>query len=539
MSATVTSTPSPRTLLPLTAVPVVLALAAVLVLAGWDALAWMVVEKWDNDEYNHCWMIIPIALFMVATRARELAAVGWERSWAGLGLALAGVLLLLVGNLSAIVTVTQYAVIITFWGLVWAMMGTPAVRIIWPALAYLIFLVPLPQFLQAQLSGSLQLVSSQLGVAVIRGFGLPVYLEGNIIDLGNYQLAVAEACSGLRYLFPLMSFGFLCASIFVAPAWQRAVVFLTTVPLTILMNSLRIGVIGILVNYFGSEHAEGFTHFFEGWVVFMLCVGILFLEMAVFARLSGRGLLRSLRMDTPPLAEFRRVFAARPINPAFAAASLLVLAGAVTSVLLAQRSELLPQKPLLAGFPLVLGEWRGREQAVGSAELEVLKADDTLLANYVDPTESSYVSLWIAYYGSQRQGRSVHSPRSCLPGGGRQITSLEQRLIPGVRPDGQPLPVNRAVVGIDDQQQLVYYWFAQRGRLLTNEYGVKWYILRDALTMNRTDGALVRLVTPVDEASGGLEAADARLQAFMTVLDPKLGYFLPQRDAVMQVAAAR
>jgi exosortase D (VPLPA-CTERM-specific) len=519
------------------ALPLLLAVAGVLIYAGWESLARMVEREWDNDEYNHCWLIIPIALFLAATRARELAATPWTRSWAGVALAMAGLVLMLLGNLSAVATLTQYSVIVTFWGVAWAMLGNRAVRTVWPALAYLVFLVPLPDFLQVQLSAQLQLVSSKIGVGVIRLAGLPVYLEGNVIDLGAVQLEVAEACSGLRYLFPLMSFGFLCAAIFVAPAWQRVVVFLTSIPVTVLMNSVRIGIIGILVNYFGSEHAEGFTHFFEGWVVFMLCVGILFFEMWLMCRMSGKSLLRSLRMDTPPWREMAAAFGSRPVNSALATSAALVVAGAILAATLEQRAELLPQRVSLGSFPLVIGGWRGEERPVDAVQLAELKADDTLLAAYRNPAETGEVSLWVAYYASQRRGRSVHSPRTCLPGGGWRMDSLEEFVLSDVRPDLAAMPVNRAVISLDERRQLVYYWFAQRGRLLTNEYVVKWYIFWDALTRNRTDGALVRLVTTVDQTPSGLQDADARLQRFVRELDPKLSYFLPQRDAAVTRAA--
>jgi EpsI family protein len=81
-------------------------------------------------------------------------------------------------------------------------------------------------------------------------------------------------------------------------------------------------------------------------------------------------------------------------------------------------------------------------------------------------------------------------------------------------------------MSMGEQRQLVYYWFAQRGRNITSELAVKWYIFSDGLLMNRTDGALVRLSTPVAEAAR-LPEADARLQSFMRDIDPKLNYFLP------------
>ena len=142
----------------------------------------------------------------------------------------------------------------------------------WPAVLYLFFMLPLPQVLYLPLSLKLQTISSELGVALISLFGVPVFLEGNVIDLGSYQLQVAEACSGLRYLFPLMSFGFLFAVLYRGPTWHKLVLFFSTIPITILMNSVRIAIVGMLVSFFGTEQAEGFLHFFEGWVIFIVCI---------------------------------------------------------------------------------------------------------------------------------------------------------------------------------------------------------------------------------------------------------------------------
>ena len=142
--------------------------------------------------------------------------------------------------------------------------------------------------------------------------------------------------------------------------------------------------------------------------------------------------------------------------------------------------------------------------------------------NDVDPIE-----LYIAYYDSQRKGASVHSPRACLPGGGWTIESFREKVIADVGPDGAPVKVNRVLITLGDSKQLVYYWFQQRGRNITNEYMVKWYIFWDSLTKNRTDGALVRLVTPVP-ASGDIAEADERMKEFVRQIDPMLAYYIPR-----------
>jgi exosortase/archaeosortase family protein len=109
---------------------------------------------------------------------------------------------------------------------------------------------------------------------------------------------VAEACSGLRYLFPILSFSYLFAILYRGPLWHKAVLLLAAAPLTVLMNSFRIGMIGVLVHHRGIEHAEGFLHFFEGWVIFGACVAILFLMAWALQRLTAR--TRCLLRDDRP-----------------------------------------------------------------------------------------------------------------------------------------------------------------------------------------------------------------------------------------------
>src|SRR5207245_1672825 len=154
-------------------------------------------------------------------------------------------------------TVQHYAFLLVIYGLVLALTGPAIFRRLWMPLLMLVFAIPLPSFFNNSLSLHLQLLSSGLGVWVIRAAGISVLLEGNVIDLGSYQLEVAEACSGLRYLFPLMTLAFIVAYLFRGPMWKRIALFLSSVPITIVMNSLRIGFIGITVERWGSGMAEG------------------------------------------------------------------------------------------------------------------------------------------------------------------------------------------------------------------------------------------------------------------------------------------
>ena len=491
-----------------------------------EGLSFMLIWWETKEEYNHGYLIPVVAVYMLLVRADVFRAAEIKGSWSGLSLVAIGLLLLVLGNLSAVYIITQYAFLISLVGLVVVAYGWKGALILWAPLAYLFFMIPLPAFLYNNLSAQLQLLSSELGVAVVRLAGITVFLEGNVIDLGELKLQVAEACNGLRYLFPLMSFGFLCAFLYAGPVWQKVVLFFSTIPITLLMNSFRIGVIGILVEHYGISMARGFLHDFEGWFIFMACLGILFLEMVLFAALRRRSLADVFDVPWPP-GDFT-VFLPKtpPASGVYGLLGVLVAVGIVTFSYQA-REEFVPERSQLSTFPLVVGDWRGKEQGMEQQFLDKLKLDDYLMARYVRGNDVAPVELYIAYYESQRKGASVHSPRACLPGGGWQIDDFSEFAVTDVGPANATLNVNRSIISMGKDRQLVYYWFQQRGSNITNEYLVKWYIFWDSLTQNRTDGALVRLVTYVPD-SVDIKEADERVQEFIREIDPTLAYFIPR-----------
>jgi len=243
--------------------------------------------------------------------------------------------------------------------------------------------------------------------------------------------------------------------------------------------------------------------------------------------LSRRKFADVFDVRVPPLSDFA-VFLPKA-NPSFVSAGLvaLTLATSLSVAGLSDREEILPILPSLNTFPLKIADWRGDEHAMEKVYLDQLKLSDYLMANYRRPDDIAGVELYIAYYASQRKGASVHSPKACLPGGGWEIVDSEVTAIAGVGPDGETLNVNRTLIKLGDSRQLVYYWFQQRDRIVTNEYLVKWFIFWDSLTRNRTDGSLVRLVTVVPEAAD-VGKADERMQAFLRDIDPTMAYFLPR-----------
>ena len=266
-----------------------------------------------------------------------------------------------VGEYSSIFILSQLAFILVLFGLALAAGGYSLLKVAFVPIAFLIFAIPLPYFIQSNLTLQLQLISSQLGVDVIRLFQIPVYLEGNVIDLGYYKLQVVEACSGLRYLYPLLSLSFLAAYLFQAPFWQRALVFLSGIPITIGMNGFRIGMVGVTVDRWGPKMADESPPFLRG--------------LDYFHRLRRPAARRNFFPGATLGQNFFQCLSSAgadgdisaPRNPSAATGPLalmsclvLVCAAGLIVHSIAHRPEFIPERTRFAAFPTTIGEWQGR-----------------------------------------------------------------------------------------------------------------------------------------------------------------------------------
>jgi exosortase D (VPLPA-CTERM-specific) len=489
-------------------------------------------DIWNlKPEYSHGIILPLLSVFLIWRQRRELRTLPLTGSWYGVLLIAAGLLMRFLGERTTMHTLEHYAFLLVLYGVILALTGTTMFRRLWMPLLILLFAVPLPSLFNNELSLQLQLLSSRIGVWLIRAAGVSVLLEGNIIDLGTYQLEVAEACSGLRYLFPLMTLAFILAYVFRGPLWKRIAIFLASVPITVLMNSLRIGIIGITVDRWGPAMAEGTLHAFEGWLVFMLCTAALVITALALARV-GQSRTRwrdafNLYGDSlparEPSAQSRAGGAAIP-RP-FIAAAALVLLGAISGFAApTPRESAPPARATFDQFPNRIGDWVGQRQTLQSVYLDALRLDDYVLADYRSG-DGLPVNFYSAYYGDQGTTRAIHSPHDCIPGGGWEIKRFEHRTLPSSGPAG-PFEVNRAVIQLGATRQIVYYWYQERGRHLTSMLAARWYLFWDDLTRHRTDGALVRFVVPVPPGVSEAQA-DARLVSLARLIEPHLSRYIP------------
>jgi exosortase D (VPLPA-CTERM-specific) len=340
---------------------------------------------------------------------------------------------------------------------------------------------------------------------------------------------VAEACSGLRYLFPILSFSYIFAVLYRGPMWHKAVLLISAAPITVLMNSVRIAVAGYIVNHFGIEWVEGFTHFFEGWVIFLICIVMLFglARLMLLLQPEKMSLADALDLETEGLlAQAARIRYVQP-SPALILSALLMVVASASWQLMPSKTAAFPEREPFVLFPRTLGEWEqvGPSQTLEESVATVLAATDYHSVNFWHPRDPAPVGLFMTWYKDYSSG-GTHSPEVCLPGGGWEIAWLERTDIAQELGFDQPVKINRAIIQRGEARMMVYYWIEQQGRMLTGDLDAKFWNIYDRSFSGRSDTGLVRLTTSILPEDGEQGAIERLNSMTMEVMKP-LHRFLP------------
>ena len=184
-----------------------------------------------------------------------------------------------------------------------------------------------------------------------------------------------------------------------------------------------------------------------------------------------------------------------------------------------------PERPqpraALADVPRTIGTWQGHDAPNRDDDVVAQLGVDDYLHRQYTTADAAPVGMYVGYYASQRRGSTIHSPQNCLPGAGWQPVFRD---IADMSIDGRPVPVNRFIIQKGMDRLAVFYWYQGRGRIVANDFANKGWLMLDAARLRRTDGGLVRLLTPVDTTP---DAVFERLASFSAVLVPHLSRHLP------------
>lgn len=252
----------------------------------WQPLVTLVRGWWLDPEAAHGLLLGPIALFLIWRRGR--VADARPQPILGLVLLVGAVLLRYVAGLAAELFTLRMSMLGAAGALVVFTLGFRQLLHWWLPALLLALSVPIPDVLVGTLALPLQLKASQWGAALLEFRHVPVQLAGNIIHLPGRSLFVTEACSGLRSLSALVALGLLMGGLWLSTPWGRVILLATTVPVAMVLNSLRIFLTGFLAHFVDPGLSEGFMHYTEGWVIFVFAFLILGGMAWVMGRLEGR-----------------------------------------------------------------------------------------------------------------------------------------------------------------------------------------------------------------------------------------------------------
>ena len=251
----------------------------------------LVRDWWNDPDYSHGFLV-PLVAGYVAWRNRlRYKSIVLRPSNAGLAIVLFALSLFFAGTLGADLFTPRISLCILLAGLVVYLCGWAMLRALAFPLCYLALMVPLPGIVYNQITLPMQLLASRIAENLINLVGIPVFREGNLLRVPHYAVEVALACSGIRSLLTLIALGVAYAYFAERRTWSRLTLVVLMLPIAIFTNALRI-TISCLVGYrFGAEWAEGFLHFFSGWLIFLIALSLLFL-VHFFLNWGSRSVLK-------------------------------------------------------------------------------------------------------------------------------------------------------------------------------------------------------------------------------------------------------
>ncbi|HLL99962.1 MAG TPA: EpsI family protein, partial [Pyrinomonadaceae bacterium] len=491
--------------------PLLVAAALAFLYSG--VLAKLGRDWWTDENYSHGLLVPFVIGFIVWLEFGGLKKAAGRNPALIFGgaLILTSLLLLLAGTLGAELFVQRVSLVSMLAGVVIYFFGARVLKLLVVPFVLLLLAIPIPQIIFNKIAFPLQIWASQLAIWGIRIFEVPSVRKGNVIELlpqGATQvvsLEVVEACSGIRSLMTLVTLALVLAYFTRARKpdpesgwldclkdfdfWRTAVLMLSAIPIAILTNAARVTATGVLTFYYGKQAAEGFTHDVSGWLVYLVALALLIAVNFVLKKaVGGRRSAVSRRSEEIPQS------AVRSPQSVWLLIAVLVFGGIFINWF-ERRGEVRVERKKLSEIPAALGEWRQKGNDIRFSEQteSVLRTSDYVMRDYY-LADGARANLYVGYYASQRTGATYHSPQNCLPGAGWEMKNPEPVEIRA--PGGKIFTANRYIIQNGDYAEILIYWYEGRGRAVASEYTDKIYTVFDSVARRRSDGAMIRVMTP-------------------------------------------
>jgi exosortase len=235
------------------------------------------IHAWDiKPQASHGYLIMPVSLWLIYKNRKELSGIEASGSSWGLALTALGCLLYIFGSIARADSITNISLIITLSGMIIGILGFKIFRLLAFPVFFLVFMFPVPDSIYVSMTAPLKLFVSSIAAYVLNISGFAVLREGNLLFMPNVSLEVVEACSGLRSLMSYLALSVLIAYFMKRKGlWRKAVLVSMTLPVSILINAMRIIITAIAANSFGEKMAQGYVHELYGIILFMFGLFIL------------------------------------------------------------------------------------------------------------------------------------------------------------------------------------------------------------------------------------------------------------------------
>jgi exosortase D (VPLPA-CTERM-specific) len=483
---------------------------------------WPMLEKlamrWNSGDNNYCFLVVPVFLYLCWEKKDDFRFV--EFCWSSWGIvsALLSVLVIAVGELGSVETLLFLGI----WGcvtsLIITMYGLRRSRLLFFPLLVLLFIVPMPPYINQVLTFKMKMTASSLSVEMMRWVGITVLQTGNILDLGVSKMQVVDACSGLRYIVSMVLLALLIGHFYVGGLWRKLFLLLLVYPLSIFTNAVRI-FIGALLTINGfPQFNEGTYHDMQGVIAFLVAGVILFFCGRLLQKVGTAGPPKNLRDKGCRAASMGSAL----LITVFYAALFGSSGWALRNV---SGSMVIPQRTSFASFPMEIAGWQGSRNYLSKEILDSLWADDYVNATFSKDGVSNAIYLLIPYYEYQGTRHTAHAPQSCLLGGGFELVQSSTRKV--VVSSGKDIYIAMLHLQKGDLRMLASYFFYERGRVITSPWKNKLYLMWDAFRLRRTDGALVRVEMTVPPGQNIAQAEKMLTDFIAGGLWPLLPVYIP------------
>jgi EpsI family protein len=487
------------------------------------------INVWStNYLYSYGFAVPLIAAYIVWTRSPTERALEPAPDYIfGIPVMLAGMTMLVTGRLAALITLEQASLVVTLTGLILLLFGRDAVKTHWFAIAYLLLMVPLWSGPIDRLQFPSQILSARIATNVLDGVGIPVFRQGITIVLPSHALAVMRECSGVNQFIALAAMVVPAAYLWLNTFSRRLALILMAVVISYLGNGIRIALVGWLaVNGLGDGDPLGAYHLVQG------------LGVSVLVYLAIAGCFSLLSTPNPDPPSQRRPAASSPLARrrvwVDVAVVCVMLAAGVARVSATQldvhlRDNLGSLEPRIEDwsmdvsaqaapvrFPAVPDDLVGA-YPTPTGERSFTGTDDELIRAYRS-TSGARVHLYVGYYHRQEQGKELSGDAA----GALRVVASDLDL----KTEAGTLGVSEVVHEQAGRRRGILFWYDINGRIVSDIYEAKGYMILDAVTRRRTNGAVVMVAW---EGAAGQESDVARDHAiaFARALMPRLRRHLP------------